>query len=254
MAAAASTLSIRDIVVQYAKRPVLEHISLEVSRGERVAILGPSGAGKTTLFRAINGFVPYTSGSIQLDGIEVSQTRGRARRALRSRIGVVSQRHDLVENLLVLQNVMAGALGRWSSWHALRFLVWPTGGEITEALAALKRVGLEQKLRERTSSLSGGEHQRVAIARALVQQPILLLADEPVASLDPSLSEQTLALLYGLAEESNVTLLCSLHQPHLAERFFDRIVEMREGRITRERQPDKTKFPEQYYPALGENI
>jgi phosphonate transport system ATP-binding protein len=143
LAAAACTLSIRDIVVQYAKRPVLEHISLEVSRGERVAILGPSGAGKTTLFRAINGFVPYTSGSIQLDGIEVSQTRGRARRALRSRIGVVSQRHDLVENLLVLQNVMAGALGRWSSWHALRFLVWPTRGEITEALAALKRVGLE---------------------------------------------------------------------------------------------------------------
>jgi phosphonate transport system ATP-binding protein len=254
LASAAPALSIRDIVVQYATHAVLEHVSLEVSRGERVAILGPSGTGKTTLFRAINGFVPYMSGSIQLDGIEVSQTRGSSRRALRSRIGVVSQRHDLVENLSVLQNVMAGALGRWSSRHALRFLIWPKREEIAEALAALKRVGLDQKLRSRTSSLSGGEHQRVAIARALVQQPILLLADEPVASLDPALSEQTLALLCGLAEESNVTLLCSLHQPHLAERFFDRIVEMREGRIIRERNADKTKLPQEYYPALGENI
>lgn len=233
---------------------MLEDVSLEVSRGERVAILGPSGSGKTTLFRTINGFVPYTSGSVQVDGIEVGQTSGRSRRALRSRIGVVSQRHDLVDSLSVLQNVMAGALGRWSSWHALRFLAWPARDEIAEALAALKRVGLEQKLRSRTSSLSGGEHQRVAIARALVQQPILLLADEPVASLDPALSEQTLALLCGLAQESNVTLLCSLHQPHLAERFFDRIVGINEGRILGERKLDKAAFPEKYYPAIGENI
>ena len=233
---------------------MLQRVSLQVARGERVAILGPSGTGKTTLFRAINGFVPYLSGSVQVDGVEVGETRGHSRRALRSRIAVVSQRHDLIENLSVLHNVMAGALGRWSSRHALRFLVWPFDDEIAEAEAALKRVGLEQKLRSRTSSLSGGEHQRVAIARALVQRPLLLLADEPVASLDPALSEQTLALLCGLAEESNVTLLCSLHQPHLAERFFDRIVEMREGQIIRDRRSDQARYPEQYYPSLGENI
>jgi phosphonate transport system ATP-binding protein len=100
-----------------------------------------------------------------------------------------------------------------------------------EAAAALRRVGLEHKLRARTSGISGGEHQRVAIGRALVQNPVLMLADEPVASLDPKLSEQILSLLCGLAAESNVTLLCSLHQPHLAERYFDRIVELQDGRI-----------------------
>ena len=252
--AADYSLSIRDLVVRYGKHPVLNGISLEVARGERVAILGPSGAGKTSLLRAINGFVPYAAGSVLVVGVEVGRTRGRSRRALRCRIGVVSQRHDLVENLSVLQNVMAGALGRWSSWRALRFLAWPMRDEIAEAEAALKRVGLEQKLRSQTSSLSGGEHQRVAIARALVQQPVLLLADEPVASLDPALSEQTLELLCGLAEESNVTLLCSLHQPHLAERYFDRIVEMRDHKIARDRKADKARFPEQYYPAFGENI
>ena len=253
MVDAARALRIYELVVQYGKQRVLKRVSLEVARGECVAILGPSGAGKTTLFRAINGFVPYASGSIQVDGIEVGPTRGQSRRALRSRIGVVSQRHDLIENLTVLQNVMAGALGRWSSWRALRFLIWPLRDEIAEAEAALRRVDLESKLRSRTSSLSGGEHQRVAIARALVQGPILLLADEPVASLDPALSERTLALLCGLARESHATLLCSLHQPNLAERFFDRIVEIRDGKIVREHKPEKAE-PAEVFPALGENI
>lgn len=247
-------LRIRDLVVRFGNQNVLEGVSLEVAAGERVAILGPSGAGKTTLFRSINGFVPYPSGSVQVDGTEVGLTRGRERRALRSRIGVVSQRHDLIDNLSVFQNVMAGALGRWSSWQALRFLIWPLDEEIAEAQAALRRVGLEPKLRSRTSTLSGGEHQRVAIARALVQLPVLLLADEPVASLDPAMSRQTLALLCGVAQESGVALVCSLHQPHLAERFFDRIVEMRNGTIVANRRPDRTARPEEFNPAMGENI
>src|SRR5215471_5416773 len=162
-------------------------VSLSLDRGEKVAILGPSGAGKTTLFRAINGFVPISSGSIRVDDIPVAGLHGKRLRQLRRHIAVVSQRHDLVDRLRVHQNVMAGALGRWSAWRALRFLFWPTTAEMAEAEHALRRVGLAQKLRERTSELSGGEHQRVAIARALVQQPSLLLADEPIASLDPEL-------------------------------------------------------------------
>jgi len=223
-------------ISQNAANHILKGISLKVGRTERVAVLGPSGAGKTTLFRAINGFAAASSGSIRVNGVEVSGLKGRDLRRLRSHIAVVSQRHDLVDGLAVYQNVMAGALGRWSSWRALRFLMRPTTEEMEEAGAALRRVGLEHKLRARSAGISGGEHQRVAIARALVQQPLLLLADEPVASLDPRLAEQILTLLCGLAAEKYVTLLCSLHQPQLAERFFDRIIELRDGRIVDDRK------------------
>ena len=231
-------LEIRDLVVRYDQRHiVLNGVSLSVGRAERVAVLGPSGSGKTTLFRAINGFVPATSGSIRVDGVEVTRARGRALRQLRSRIAVVSQRHDLVDRLRVFQNVMAGALGRWPWWHALRFLARPSKEELNEAEEALRRVGLEHKLHAMTANLSGGERQRVAIARALVQHPILMLADEPIASLDPSLSEQILSLLCGLAEEHHVALVCSLHQPELAEKFFGRIVRVRGGEIEDSSEP-----------------
>ena len=247
-------LEIRDLVVRYGQHTVLNGLSCAIRPGERVAILGASGAGKTSLLRSINGFVAAASGNILVDGIEVTRMRGRALRELRSRIGVISQRHDLVDNLAVHQNVMAGALGKWSSWKALRFLIWPFDAELEVARQALRRVGLEHKLRARTSSLSGGEHQRVAIARALVQDPILMLADEPVASLDPALSQQTLELLCRLAEESRVTLLCTLHQPHLAEHYFERIIEMRGGEIVRERAGEGRLDAPELYPALGEGI
>jgi phosphonate transport system ATP-binding protein len=248
------SLEIRDLVVRYGQHTVLNGVSCAVRRGERVAVLGASGAGKTTLFRAINGFAAAAEGSIVVDGVDVTRQRGRALRELRSGIAVISQRHDLVDNLSVHQNVMAGALGRWSSWHALRFLIWPLKEELETAREALGRVGLERKLRSRTSELSGGEHQRVAIARALVQRPILLLADEPVASLDPALSHQILELLCRLAEENHVTLLCSLHQPHLAEHFFERIIEMRAGKIVGERRGAGRLDAPELFPAVGEGI
>ena len=226
-------LEIRDLVASPSQKalPVLAGVSLCVRRGERVAILGASGAGKTTLFRAITGFAPVLSGSIEVDGISVRGLRGRALRDLRRRVAIVSQRHDLVDRLAVYQNIMAGALGRWSNLRALRFLLLPTPAEMEEAELALARVALPGKLRETTSQLSGGEHQRVAIARALVQHPVLLLADEPVASLDPELSGQILSLLCGLAEERGFALICSLHQPELARRYFSRIVRLEDGRF-----------------------
>lgn len=233
---APSLLDIRDITVRYGQdHTILKGVSLSAVRGERIAILGPSGAGKTTLFRAINCFALVASGYVTLEGVQVTAAHGAQLRRLRSRIAVVSQRHDLVDRLAVYQNVMAGALGRWSWPRALRFLVKPTSDELEQAAAALRRVGLEHKLRQSTASLSGGEHQRVAIARTLVQQPALLLADEPVASLDPRLAEQILELLCELARETRVTLLCSLHQPQLAESYFERIVEMQDGTIVTDR-------------------
>jgi phosphonate transport system ATP-binding protein len=226
-------LEIRDLVVSRAHKaaPVLNEISLSVRRGEKLAILGPSGAGKTTLFRAINGFLPLLSGSITVDGIALKGLRGRDLRKLRCRIGMISQRHDLVDRLGVHQNVMAGALGRWTTGRALRFLLRPTLAELEEAERALSRVALARKLHSRTSDLSGGEHQRVAIARALVQQPLVLLADEPVASLDPVLSGQILSLLCSLAHENGFALLCSLHQPGLACEHFDRVIRIEAGKI-----------------------
>ena len=237
-------LEIRDLVVCRDRNsaPVLNKISLSVRRGEKIAILGSSGAGKTTLFRTINGFMPVLSGCIFVDGVEVCGLRGRKLRNLRSRIGLISQRHDLVDRLSVHQNVMAGALGRWTTLHALRFLLRPKPAELEEAKWALSRVALERKLRSRTSDLSGGEHQRVAIARALVQQPQILLADEPVASLDPILSGQILSLLCNLANENGFTLLCSLHQPDLAYEYFDRVIRIEAGKIASDepRQPAVT--------------
>ena len=226
-----SLLEIRDLVIRYGSHMVLDRVSLTASRSERIAILGPSGSGKTSLMRAINGFVAVASGSVRVNGVQVTKTRGRALRRLRSHIGFISQRHDLIDALSVQQNVMAGALGHWSSFRALRFLAWPLKEELETAREALRHVRLEHKLRARTSTLSGGEHQRVAIARALVQKPILLLADEPVASLDPRTSEQILELLSLLAEETHVTLICSLHQPELAERYFTRIIAIDGGQL-----------------------
>lgn len=224
-------LAVRDLVIRYGKHTVLNGVSLTAAESERIAILGPSGAGKTSLLRAINGFTPVASGSIRLNGIEVTRARGQKLRRLRSHVGFVSQRHDLIEPLAVYRNVMAGALGQWPFWRALRFLIHPTRAELASASHALTQVGLEHKLHARTANLSGGEHQRVAIARALVQEPVLLLADEPVASLDPTTSRQILSLLTGLAQQTQVAFICTLHQPELAQQFFHRIIQVQDGQV-----------------------
>lgn len=227
-------LSIEGLTVRYGKGapPALRALSLSVAAGERVALVGPSGSGKTTLFRAISGFVPVEAGRIVVAGTEITRARGSHLRAVRRGIGVIAQQHDLVDRMRVYQNVMAGALGRWSTPRALRFLLVPSRAEMEEARIALQRVGVAEKLRSRTSELSGGQQQRVAIARALVQQPVVMLADEPIASLDPDLAQHILSLLCRLASETRTALLCSLHQHEQAERHFDRIVRLHDGTIT----------------------
>lgn len=214
-----------------AVHPVLTQVSLDVYRGECIALVGPSGSGKTTLLRTIGAMIRPRAGSILIEGQDLSQLSGARLRNARSRIGMITQKHDLVETLRVDKNVMAGALGRWSNLHALRFLLWATSEELAEAEAALAAVGLADKLRRPTVALSGGEQQRVAIARTLIQAPALLLADEPVASLDPVTAEEVLGLLTRLARSTGMALICSLHQPELATRFCDRVIEARGGRI-----------------------
>ncbi len=210
-------------------KPVLEGVSLELHSGECVALVGPSGSGKTTLLRTIATLLPPAKGAMEVTGVDpVTLSREELRR-LRCRIGMIAQRGDLVDPLRVAQNVMAGALGRWSTWRALRFLLRPTTSELAEARTALSAVGLEDKLRSRTAQLSGGEQQRVAIARALIQAPALLLADEPVSSLDPANARGILRLLTSLARAEGMGLVMSLHQPDLAQEFCDRVIELSGG-------------------------
>jgi phosphonate transport system ATP-binding protein len=219
------------IALPEADAAILSHVNLLVNRGERIALVGPSGSGKTSLLRSLNGHIKARAGQIVFDGVDITSLTGTALRQVRRQIGFVAQKHDLVEPLRVHQNVMAGALGRWSNRRALRYLIWPHQEELAECEAALASVGLAHKLREPTTALSGGEQQRVAIARALIQAPQLLLADEPVASLDPRTANDILGLLTSLARERGMALICSLHQPDLAARYFDRIIEVRQGTL-----------------------
>jgi len=226
-------LKLNDVTVRYTRQgpAVLDHLHLNIAAGERVALVGPSGSGKTTLLRSVNASVAAESGQVWVGDVEVTRTRGAALRKIRSRIAFIAQKHDLVDRLKVYQNVMAGALGRWSTAHALRFLMRPKASELEEASEALESVNLREKLRVRTAEISGGQQQRVAIARALIQSPLIILADEPVASLDPENAAQVLELLCGLAKSRGITLLCSLHQPDLARRYFDRLLRIENGQV-----------------------
>ena len=220
------------------REPLLTDIMFDAAPGECIALVGPSGAGKTTLLRTLAAMLPPCSGTVRFGELDLSQLEGAPLREVRTRIAIISQKHDLVETLRVDRNVMAGALGRWSLWRALRFLIRPTRAELADAKAALAKVGLEGKLKHPTSALSGGEQQRVAIARALIQGPELLLADEPVASLDPVTAAEVLELLTGLARSSGMALICSLHQPELAARYCDRILELRGGTVVERGKPE----------------
>jgi phosphonate transport system ATP-binding protein len=218
---------LRGVGRRFASRDAVAGVDLTVHAGERLAILGTSGAGKSTLLSLINGSLPPTSGDVEVLGARLAGLPPARRRAVQRRIGTVSQRLDLVDQVRVLHNVNAGRLGRWSSLRALAALAWPHAD--ATAIEALDRVGLAWAVHERTERLSGGERQRVAIARLFVQEPDLVLADEPVSSLDPALAAGILQLLCSPARP--ITLVVSLHQPELARRHCTRVVGLRGGRL-----------------------
>ena len=212
---------------RYEQATVLAPLSLSVSPGERVAIVGPSGAGKTTLLRLIAGAVAPSTGSVELLGKDVASLR--PGRELARLVGMIAQQFDLVPNLSVLHNVLVGRLGDWSFGRSLRSLVWPVEQRL--AFDALERVGVTHLAHQRAGRLSGGEQQRVAIARVLVQHPSVVLADEPVASLDPARAREVVRLLTAVTEEQSETLIASIHSINLAREFFDRIVGLRNGLV-----------------------
>jgi len=211
----------------------LDDLSLGVHPGERLALIGRSGAGKTTLFRLLNGMLRPTSGTLHFDGRNVGAMSGRELRAMRRRIGMVYQQHHLVPSLSALDNTLCGRLGYWSVWRTLRAALKPSRAETEWAMHALEAVGLADKRAARADELSGGQQQRLAIARALMQDPEVILADEPVASLDPGLAESIATLLVKVADESRPrrTLIVTLHTVELALRHFPRVVGVNAGRI-----------------------
>jgi len=232
--AATPAVSLRDVRVILGGNVALDGITLDVPAGQRVALVGPSGAGKTTALRLCTGSVAVTSGTVLVLGSDLDAASAPELRAVRRRIGSVYQQLHLVASLRVIHNVNAGRLGAWSRRRALRSLVRPL--DIDAARDALARVGIADKLLDRTDQLSGGEQQRVALARVLVQEPDLILADEPVSSLDPARAAEVVDLLVAVASGDEGrgpprTLVVSLHDFELAREKCDRVVGIRSGRV-----------------------
>jgi phosphonate transport system ATP-binding protein len=215
-----STLTVNDLSKYYGDVTAVEDVSFEIE-DEFAVLLGESGAGKSTLLRCINGLATPSEGEILLDGEPVERSR--------ADIGMIFQQHNLVDGVSAYVNALTGSLNRTSALKSL--FQWQRRDEKAQALEALETVGLLEEAHQKTSQMSGGQQQRVGIARALVQDPALLLADEPVASLDPSSAETVMAYLKKAATEHDVTALVSLHQVNIAAYFGERFIGLRDGEM-----------------------
>jgi len=228
-----AVISVRDAVKTYGARRALDGVSVSVGRGEMVALIGPSGSGKSTLLRSMTGLARIDAGAgvVEAFGGPV-QAHGRVSdhvRQVRARIGMVFQQFNLVSRLSLFANVALGMLGRLGFWRGL-FGLWPAA-EKTAVMSALARVGVADYAGQRAGTLSGGQQQRAAIARALVQQAEVILADEPVASLDPVSARRVMELLCALNRDEAITVVVSLHQVDYAMRYCRRVVALKAGKI-----------------------
>ena len=232
-ASAAAVASVRDVSKTFGARKALNGVSIEVGAGEMVALIGPSGSGKSTLLRSITGLQTIDSGKgvIEVFGQTV-QKNGRttgATRAARQKLGMIFQQFNLVGRLSLFSNVMLGALGRIPGWKGV-LGVWPSADK-RRAMEALHRVGVSDYAAQRANTLSGGQQQRGAIARALVQGAQAILADEPVASLDPVSARKVMELLVELNQRDGLGVIVTLHQVDYAIRYCDRVVALKAGQI-----------------------
>jgi phosphonate transport system ATP-binding protein len=223
-------ITLRDIRVRYTPESalVLDIEQLSIQQGDRVALIGPSGSGKTTLLRLINGYITPETGHITVLGTEINSTT-RHHREVRRQVGFVFQDFHLIERATVFQNVLWGRLG-WV--NPLRSLAgWFPKTDKQKAMQAIAEVGLIPQVNQRADTLSGGQQQRVAVARVLAQGAQIILADEPVSNLDPALADDILGLLVEVSRSHGATLIMSLHQPALAQRYAERIIGLRQGHI-----------------------
>ena len=224
----------------------LDDVSLQVADGEFLVLIGLSGSGKSTLLRCINRLIEPTSGRIMLDDVDITATRGRDLPKIRREVGMIFQQFNLVKRSSVLTNVLTGRLGYVSQWQAL--LAHFGEDDYRRALINLDRVGLRDRAHQRADRLSGGQQQRVAIARALMQEPKIMLADEPVASLDPATSHSVLRYLQQINQEG-MTVICSLHFLSLARTYGTRVVALKAGRLVFDGKPaeiDAARFQSIY--------
>ncbi|MCK6576947.1 MAG: phosphonate ABC transporter ATP-binding protein [Anaerolineae bacterium] len=225
----------------------LRNINLEIPDGQFVSIIGLSGSGKSTLLRCINRLIDPTDGRILWNGLDITRATDDELRQIRRRIGMIFQQFNLVKRSSVLTNVLSGRLGYMNPVYSL--INYFPNSEKERAVAALQRVGIADKANNRASALSGGQQQRVGIARALMQEPEMLLADEPVASLDPATSHSVMKYLQLLNEEDGITVLCSLHFLSLARAYADRVIALKDGRLEFDGLPkdiDNERFKQIY--------
>lgn len=230
-----ASLELIDVRKRYGAVHALDGVSLRVEAGELVALLGASGAGKSTVFRCLSGLARPDSGSVQVHGTRIDTLRGAALREARRGIGLVFQQHNLIGRLCALDNVLLARLAGTPLWRVLARRFHPDDRQ--RGLAVLDQVGLLDKAYVRADALSGGQQQRVAIARVLAQQGGVLLADEPVASLDPESATRVMDTLREIAHRHGIAVLCSLHQVDFARSHADRLVGLRAGHVAFEGRP-----------------
>lgn len=207
----------------------LRGVDLEFRKGEFTVIIGPSGAGKSTLIRSINRLIDPNEGEIIFDGIHMESIRGKALRRQRADMGMIFQHYNLIGRVNVIKNVLHGRLGKMSGWKSL-FNLYSHEDKL-RALKLLRKVGLEEKKYQRADALSGGQMQRVGICRAIVQEPKLLLADEPIASLDPKSATTVMQSIKDITEESHLSCIVNLHQVDFAKKFATRIIGLKDGKV-----------------------
>ncbi len=228
-------LEIKNLTKRFGQKIALNNVSITIDKPEMVGIIGRSGAGKSTLLRAINRLSDASEGEIVFHGEDVMKYRGSQRRAWHKRCAMIFQQFNLVPRLDVLTNVMLGRANEQSNLRSL--LKFFTKQERIEALAELERFGMEQTALQRAETLSGGQQQRVAICRAMMQNPDILLADEPIASLDPLNARLVMEALYNIQRNDGITVVCNLHTLDTARNYCDRIIGMRAGEVVFEGLP-----------------
>ena len=214
----------------------LKGVNLEIPDGQIVGLIGPSGAGKSTLIRCVNRLVEPTTGKVILNDVDVTKLSSGSLRKVRRKMGMIFQEYALVDRLTIMENVLSGRLGYVGFWKS--FLRKYPQSDVDEAFRLLERVGLDHMVDKRADELSGGQKQRVGIARALIQDPEVLLIDEPTASLDPKTSRQIMRLISELCKERNLSTIVNIHDVALAQMYVERIVGLQMGEIVFDGPPD----------------